>query len=57
MCNVSMFDPHPAVLKWLSDKKRCNKGHPLAKQQEWYEGVFEEAKLNKTAVQDTPITF
>lgn len=22
MCNVSKFDPRPAVIKWLPDKKR-----------------------------------
>lgn len=55
MCNVSKFDPHPAIIKWLSDKKRHNKVHPLAKQQEWYEGVFEEARLSKTADEDLAI--
>ncbi|KAF0716055.1 Uncharacterized protein FWK35_00033028 [Aphis craccivora] len=52
MCNVSKFDPHSAVIKWLSDKNRHNKVHPLAKQQEWYEGVFEEAKYSKTTDED-----
>jgi len=29
--------------------KRHNKVHPLALQQQWYEGVFQEASLSKTA--------
>ena len=36
-------------------QKRHNKVHPLAKQQEWYEGVFEEARLSKTADEDLSI--
>lgn len=42
---VAEFDPQPAVLKWLNSKNRHSKVHPLGRQQEWYEGVFPEAKL------------
>jgi len=45
MSVVAEFDPQPAVLKWLNSKKRHSKVQPLGRQQEWYEGVFPEAKL------------
>lgn len=48
MCNVLKFDPRPAVIKQLPDKKRHiikTKVHSFAKQQEWYKGVFEESSL------------
>lgn len=43
MSCLSKFNPQPAVLYWLKDKKRHDKVHPNAVKQEWFTGVFSEA--------------
>lgn len=43
MTTVVEFNPLPSVLYWLAEKDRHGKIHPLAKTQEWYQGVFPEA--------------
>ena len=35
------FDPRPAVLHWLTDKKRRQKDTPKATQQDWFRQVFD----------------
>jgi hypothetical protein len=40
MVTVNNFNPQPAVLIWLNKKDK----HTKATQQEYYEGVFPEAK-------------
>jgi len=41
---VNNFNPEPAVLLWLNKKDRHSKKHTKATQQEYFEGVFPEAK-------------
>jgi len=35
------FDPLPAVLHWLTDKKRRQKDIPKVTQQDWFRQVFD----------------
>jgi len=51
VCNLSYYYHQPAVIKWLSDKKKHNEVHPHALQQQWYEGVYQKAsRLAKTSL-------
>jgi len=47
MVIVNNFNPEPAVLLWLNKKDRHSKKHTKAIQQEYFEGVFPEAKRQK----------
>ncbi|KAE9525816.1 hypothetical protein AGLY_014042 [Aphis glycines] len=47
MVTVNNFNPEPAVLLWLNKKDRHSKKHTKATQQEYFEGVFPEAKRRK----------
>lgn len=47
MSTVNNFNPLPAVLIWLNTKDRHSKKHTKATQQEYYEGVFPEAKRQR----------
>ena len=36
------FDSHPAVLQWVTDKKRRREDTPKATQQDWLRHVFDD---------------
>jgi len=46
MSSVSEYNPNEAVLLWLKEKQRHSKVHEKATNQEWYQGVFPEAKAD-----------
>jgi len=47
MPSVSEYNPKEAVLLWLNEKQRHSKVHEKATNQEWYQGVFPEAKADR----------
>ena len=44
MCVSNDFDPIDAANHWMSIKKRRSKSSEKAKYQEWFVGVFKQAK-------------
>lgn len=47
MNTISNFNTSTAVIQWLKMKNRHNKINPKASSQGYFEGVFNEAKVNK----------
>lgn len=47
MSSLEKFDPTRAINCWMAKKKRRPKSHAKAHQQEWFNGVFDEAKEKK----------
>lgn len=45
--SVSEYNPKEALLLWLNEKQRHSKVHEKATNQEWYQGVFLEAKADQ----------
>lgn len=42
---MELWDPRPAILKWINNKDRRTKSTPKAKNQEWYHGIFEKSTI------------
>lgn len=54
---LSDFDPTEAVQYWMHEKKRNPKTSQTSQQQEWFKGVFKEAKDREHKTSNTTITF
>lgn len=46
MCNLSEYDPIPAIEHWLALKERKPRLGTKAREQEWYTGIFPEAQYS-----------
>jgi len=48
--------PRPAVLHWLTDKKRRHTDTPKATQQDWFHQVFDNGAVDCGEKPDFPLT-
>lgn len=46
MGSLKNFDPTVAIKYWLAKKRRQPKSYEKAHSQEWFHGVFDEARKN-----------
>lgn len=47
MGSVEKFDPKPATNFWMKEKQRKPHNNSKNREQEWFNGVFEESKSRK----------